>query len=123
MKRCPYCGKQYSDDATVCAVDGQSLDAPEERKNAAGEGNSEQNDAGFSRLGKFNVLDAEHFLKRFEEENIRFEINRDDSFMREMSPVTAMLGGYSGMAPMIEIFVRREDAEKAKAIINEDAKV
>ena len=30
MKNCPYCGKEYPDDATVCAVDGELLpdDAP-----------------------------------------------------------------------------------------------
>jgi hypothetical protein len=25
MKRCPYCGKEYPEDAVVCAVDGQPL--------------------------------------------------------------------------------------------------
>jgi hypothetical protein len=25
MKKCPYCGKQYPDEATVCALDGESL--------------------------------------------------------------------------------------------------
>ena len=28
MKTCPYCGKKYPDDATVCAIDGQSLSEP-----------------------------------------------------------------------------------------------
>lgn len=27
MKQCPYCGKEYSDDADVCLIDGQALEA------------------------------------------------------------------------------------------------
>jgi hypothetical protein len=27
MKKCPYCGKEYPDEATVCPVDGEALDA------------------------------------------------------------------------------------------------
>jgi hypothetical protein len=77
----------------------------------------------FRRLGKFPVADAERLLKRFEKENIRFEINRDDSPVRRMMPLTAITGGYSGTAPMIELFVHPEDEAKAKAIVNEGTPV
>lgn len=37
MKTCSYCGKEYPDDATVCAVDGEPLSGlPEERKKVTG---------------------------------------------------------------------------------------
>jgi len=37
MKACPYCGKPYPDDATVCAIDGESLAASiTDRKMAGG---------------------------------------------------------------------------------------
>lgn len=75
------------------------------------------------RLGKFRVSDAEEYLKRFEQENIRFKINRDDTAIRQMSPADAFLGGFAGMAPMIEIFVHPDDEEKAAYIISEDDKV
>src|ERR1035438_2610167 len=32
MKSCPYCGAQYSDDATACAADGYPLDSPGESR-------------------------------------------------------------------------------------------
>ncbi len=33
MKKCSYCGREYSDDTAVCAIDGQSLIVPSERPN------------------------------------------------------------------------------------------
>ena len=37
MRTCPYCGKQYPDDAAVCAIDGESLAASSaDRKMVAG---------------------------------------------------------------------------------------
>jgi len=36
MRTCPYCGKEYPDDATVCAIDGETLtDLVAARKNAS----------------------------------------------------------------------------------------
>jgi hypothetical protein len=75
--------------------------------------------SAFHSLGKFPVADAETFLKRFEMDNIRFEIERDNSAMRQMMPFTAITGGYAGTAPMIEIFVHLDDEAKAMTIINE----
>jgi hypothetical protein len=68
-------------------------------------------------------MDAERILKRFEEEKVRFEINCDDSAMRNMSPTMSFLGGYYGNAQLIQIFVHRDDKEKAKAIVNEGSQV
>jgi hypothetical protein len=62
-------------------------------------------------------------LHRFEQANLRFEINRDDSPMRQMSPFTSVTGGYSGTAPMIEIFVHPDDEVKAVEIMGEDSPV
>jgi hypothetical protein len=80
-------------------------------------GNSEesepQNAPALRSLGKFSVADAEEILKRFEKVGLRFEINRDDEAMRQMMPFTAITGGYSGMAPIIEIFVKPEDEAQA----------
>ncbi|HKW29918.1 MAG TPA: hypothetical protein VJT54_11315 [Verrucomicrobiae bacterium] len=79
--------------------------------------------SAFHSLGKFPVADAETLLKRFERENIRFEVARDDSAIRQMLPVTAIFGGYSGTAPMIEIFVHTADEARATAIINKGSQV
>ena len=77
----------------------------------------------FHSLGKFPVADAETLLKRFGERNIRFEIGQDDSRIRQMDAFTASMGGYSGMAPIIEIFVHPDDESKARAIINDGNRV
>jgi hypothetical protein len=77
----------------------------------------------FRSLGKFNVVDSEKFLERFGQEDIRFEVKQDDAAMRQMTPFTAITGGYSGMAPMVEIFVHPNDEEKAVEIMGEDNKV
>jgi hypothetical protein len=77
----------------------------------------------FRRLGKFNVADAEKFLERFGQEDIRFELKRDDDAMRQMMPITEVTGGYAGTAQMIEIFVHPNDEEKAVEIVGEDNKV
>ncbi len=77
----------------------------------------------FRSMGKFPVADVESFLKRFEKAKIRYKISQDDSAIRQMMPFTAMTGGYSGMAPMIEIFVHDEDEAKAIEIMAEEDKV
>jgi hypothetical protein len=77
----------------------------------------------FRSLGKFNVADAEKYLDRFGQEDIRFELKRDDVAMREMMPLMEVTGGYSGTAQMIEIFVHPDDEDKAAKITGEDNKV
>lgn len=78
---------------------------------------------GLVSMGKFSVGDAEELLKRFEEAKLRFEINRDDSAIRQMAPIAVVTGGLSGTAPMIEIFIHPEDEAKAVEIMGEDTQV
>ena len=77
----------------------------------------------FCSLGKFNVADSERVLDRFEQEDIRFRIERDDDAMRQMMPITEITGGFGGTARMFEIFVHPDDEEKAAKITGEDNKV
>ena len=72
----------------------------------------------FDSLGKFNVADAGKLLERFGQENIRFEIKRDDEAMSQTMPIMEMTGGYAGTAEMIEILVHPEDAAEAEAILH-----
>jgi hypothetical protein len=44
-------------------------------------------------------------------------------FIRQMMPFTAIMGGYVGTAPMIEIFVHPDDEAKAIEIMGADDKV
>lgn len=70
-------------------------------------------DGDFHCLGKFSVMDAKHLLEKLEQEHLRFQIDRDDTPMREMMPFTQVNGGYSGTAPLIEIFIHPEDESRA----------
>jgi hypothetical protein len=72
----------------------------------------------FDSLGKFNVADAGKLLERFGQENIRFEIKRDDEAMSQTMPIMEMTGGYAGTAEMIEILVHPEDVPEAEAILH-----
>jgi len=71
-------------------------------------------------LGKYRIVDAERILKRFEEENIKFEINRPE---HQMSPFSYVAGDNFGNTQMIEIFVHGDDQEKAMGIVNEGSEV
>ena len=76
----------------------------------------------FRSLGKFSVADAEELLNKFKQANLRFEINRDDSPMLQMNPITAFTGGYAGTAQVIEILVHPDDEAKAVEIMGDDSK-
>lgn len=76
-------------------------------------------DASFISLGKFDCIESEHILKRFEKAGVRFRINEDDSPLQNMSPVRASFGGEFGTEQFIEIFTRRDDQEKVKAVMSE----
>ena len=67
--------------------------------------------------------DAERIVKRFEEAAIRCQIDPDDSHLRNMSPFMASVGGCWGNATVMEIFVHRNDEEKARQLLFEVLKI
>ena len=77
----------------------------------------------FRSLGRFSVTEADELMGKFKEANLRFEINRDDSPMHQMNPITAFTGGYAGTAQVIELFVHAEDEAKAVEILGDDSKL
>jgi hypothetical protein len=70
-------------------------------------------------VGRFSVVDGEKILKRLEAENLRFEVSHDDAPIRRMDPVTSAMGGYSGMALTLEIFVLPDDVARVNEIIQQ----
>lgn len=72
--------------------------------------------------GKFDVPDAERIIERFEQEKIRFDVDRDDGPIQTMPPILRAFGGYSGMAKIVELYVHPDDLPRAQAIITSDAK-
>jgi len=81
---------------------------------------AEKQNLVFRSMGKFSVMEAETFLKRFVREKVRFEINRDDAAVQQVMPITAILGGYGGTAPMIEILVHPDDEAKAIELMGDN---
>jgi len=69
-------------------------------------------------LGMFNVADAEALLDRFGQEDIRFQMKRNDAAMTEMMPITAVTGGLGGTAELVEILVHPDDEAAARKIIH-----
>jgi hypothetical protein len=134
MKKCSWCGKEYSDDASICAIDQSPLmsDSPTaavpatgsvpsaepafrvqlEKRVLSDESNGED---GFLSLGQFDAFEAARLLRRFETEGIQFRI---DEVQR--SAITAR-----GVrrTDAIEIYVHQDDQGKANSILTEDWKV
>jgi hypothetical protein len=74
----------------------------------------------FHLLGKFDVMEAEGLLKKLEQAGLRFEINQDDSPIKQMPPFTEVTGGMSGLAQTIEIFIHPEDELQAAELMGTD---
>jgi len=130
MKKCTWCGKEYPEDAVVCAIDQQPLESdapapaapsPESESDVlsvdsadtqvqTGEEDTGAPD-GFRCLGRFEPFDAARLLKRFEADGIRFQI---DKF--EKSIVTSRGTRKMGL---IEIYVHLDDDDRANKILTE----
>lgn len=77
----------------------------------------------FRSLGQFTVGDAERLLERFTQEDVRVQLNQDDSAIRQMMPIDEVTGGLAGTGKQVEIFVHPDDAEKAAEIIGQDSQI
>ena len=128
MKKCSYCGKEYPEEALVCAIDHEPLQSDSPMPNSDSEVNNsdsvempiqadEETDVpdGFRCLGKFDPFEAARLLKRFEHDGIRFLIDRIEK------PVETGRG-FRKMG-LIEIDVYQGDYETANKILLEDWKV
>jgi hypothetical protein len=136
MKRCPYCGPDYSDEYSVCTIDQNPLESCEPKPPIPPPNAEDQKDApstkigeaaadkkapdGFRSCGKFKPFEADRLLKKFQAAGVRFQIDLD-----EKRVFTS--GGISGPGyvtrDLIEIFVQKEDEQKAAEILRADWKV
>ena len=151
MKRCPYCGQEYSDECAVCAIDQNPLESCDPKpplpppNRAAG---SEEPTppppgsvdfswqavaasydrptdtkvpAGFGYLGRFEPFDAEHLLNKFAAAGVRFQINNIEKRVFRLGGLVSGAGYVTYNA--IDIFVCKDDEEKAAKIYTADWKV
>lgn len=137
MKQCPYCGKAYPDEYSVCAVDQNPLEAsnpkpppsapdseverivPNTSGNEKG-GDTKQPD-GFQCLGRFEPFEADRLLEKFVKAGVRFQIDKLDKRVFTSGSVTHGAGYVNATA--IEIFIHKDDAQKATGILTADWKV
>jgi hypothetical protein len=79
---------------------------------------AESSDGPYQSYGRFDPLDAKHILERFEKQEVRFQIADASGLFPSGSvfyypPIRIIRGNY------IEIFVHRDDSQKAQKIISE----
>src|SRR6185437_3008049 len=131
MKKCPYCGKEYSDEYSECAIDQNPLEScnPEppppasnpEARSVESPTNISQEDAdtkepdGFRSLGMFDPFEADRFLKRFTQAGVRFQIDRIER--RVFTSGRAWSGAGYVTRNAIKIFVHKDDEQQAAKII------
>jgi len=125
MKKCTYCGKEYPDDAEVCAIDQMELksDKPELSTDSDDNLVAEPVQAddglevpdGYLCFGSFDPFDASRLLRQFEPEGIRFLIDRIEKSVETARGVRKQ--------NLIEIYVHHEDEERASKILMIDWKI
>ena len=134
MKKCTYCGKEYPEEASVCAIDQQPLvsdiptpeNAPEPvvaEPEEPGEESGEEPEVitrtdvpeGYVSLAMVSSHEAARLLHEFEKEGIPFLIDRIDT--------ADHTGRGIRKASLIEICVRSEDRERAMKIYTKDWQV
>ena len=136
MKKCPWCGKEYPDDVSVCVTDGNPLesdgpaavapveaapptplppqDVVEERiEDDPQESEDLEGSDGYQLFNVFSdALEADRLLQRLSAANISFRIARVEQ-----------RDGRGRMMGVIEVYVLPQDCEKASQILMGGAQV
>ena len=132
MSKCPWCGREYPDEVSVCAIDQNPLessnpapraeafaksqiDSAESSDPTNAQGEETDVPAGFRCLGGFDAFEASRLLKLFEDAGIRFQI---DSVERRVQTSR----GFRNTS-LVEIYVHQDDDERAGKIFTADWKV
>jgi hypothetical protein len=126
MKKCTYCGKEYPEDAVVCAIDQEPLQSdspapaadPVDGDSAAAPVPADDGfevPEGYLLLGSFDAFEAARLLRQFEPDGIRFLIDRIEKSLETGRGVRKQ--------NLIQIYVHQEDQERANQILSQDWKV
>ena len=137
MKKCPWCGHEYPDQASVSAIDQSPLQPRDpvpsagvsQLKESSGAGRESIETAGqeeevkitaapdgFRAMGAFDAFEANPLLKRFLDADIRFQIDTIERRERSGSSNYRTVG-------YVQIFIHTDDYEKADQIRTADWKV
>jgi len=122
MKKCTYCGKEYPDEASVCAIDQEPLlsDAPAPSSDYEGntsdlvqapiqDHENQKVPDGFLCLGRLSLFGAARVLQQFEADRIRVLIRTIEK---------SVPGGVAiRQEGLIDIYVDQGDCERATQII------
>ncbi|HEY2083628.1 MAG TPA: hypothetical protein VGI88_12665 [Verrucomicrobiae bacterium] len=146
MKRCPYCGKEYSDEYSVCAIDENPLASCDPKpltqssepveseepdppppdysvdfswKAVAAAGSKVITPEGFGFLGTFGSFNAKRLLDKFAKAGIRFQLRK---IPKRRVFVSAEYAEYDTQKE-IQIFVYKYDEEAAAQIYTADWRV
>jgi hypothetical protein len=75
------------------------------------------NNSNYTLLGNFDLKDAKIICELIEVNNIDFELEIDDSAIRDMSAFQAAYGGTFGSGATANIYVQTHSSEQCKKII------
>lgn len=78
----------------------------------------DEDESNYYEIGAFAPRMAHDILGRMEEAEVRFLIERDDSAIKNLSPVQAIFGGTWGHGSVIRIYIHHEDEAKATGILS-----
>ena len=70
-------------------------------------------------VGTFEPAQAKQVLEAFESAGVFFEIERDDSSIRKLTPFSAGLGGTFGHGALILVYVAKTAEAAARETISE----
>jgi len=122
MKRCEYCGKQYTDDVAVCPVDGHPAINPEEKRvkfaahyEATGTAFNVKLVSPHSSAGKYRV---------FVERNDLIFIQVEGSSRSLLEAATPFIGPFGNIIPLILwLFTKRTKKAKFQRLKEDDPEV
>jgi hypothetical protein len=110
MKKCTYCGKEYGDEASICAIDGEPLAKFPPEPEPAGVNPHEEKIVTVEIFATRNA--AEIAATKLEAHGIECLVKADDA--GGMYPNLALAGG-------VRLQVRASDAERALGVIKTEA--
>ena len=128
MKRCTYCGKEYSDDAVVCAIDQEPLDSDQPDPSAALFTNSSASSNSIPSVNDIELPDGFIPLEIVDPEDAPRIIQRlQYADIHGIIATTEMLAEPDSRGSRKKTFiyfaVHTKDEERARKIIFDDCKV